>query len=164
MNGHTSFGSMHRTYVVEFGGRAKRGVDLVGVVEQGVIDLVLPGLLPERNYVLEPVTPKYLRGQVRAACLSCHSGRLDHTWKAQKFSLNFFYGGYIMCIGTISTNESLFFLYTLLLGRVRYLPQTLKEGRFRFSEVTIYLIDTLHNKKKFCYVENTIPRNVQKVT
>ena len=58
----TSFRPMHLPDVIELGSRAQRRVDLVGVVEEGVVDLVLAGLLAERDYVLETVAPEDLRG------------------------------------------------------------------------------------------------------
>ena len=64
---------MHRSHVIEFGSRAERRVHLVGVVEEGVIDLVLSGFLAKRDDVLEPVAPEDLRRQVGAPGLGRHA-------------------------------------------------------------------------------------------
>lgn len=52
---------MHRTDTVEISGTAKWRVHLVSVVEERVVDLVLAGLLAERDDGLEPMTPQDFR-------------------------------------------------------------------------------------------------------
>lgn len=71
---------MQSPHVVELGGRAERRVDLVGVVEERVIDFVFPGLLAKCDDVLESVAPEYLRRQVGTSGLGRHACRLYHTW------------------------------------------------------------------------------------
>ena len=62
--------------LVQVAAAAQRGVHLVGVVEEAVVDGVLAGIFSERDERFEAVSPKYFRRQVRRACLSSHTGRL----------------------------------------------------------------------------------------
>lgn len=69
---------MQHADTIEIGRAAERRVHFVCVVEEHVIDLVLGGLLAERDYRLEPMTPQDLRRQVGTSRLRRHAGRLDH--------------------------------------------------------------------------------------
>lgn len=62
-------------------GAAKRGVHLVGVVEEGVVDLVGEALFAVVDHGLEAVSPEEFGGQVRGPSLGRLSRRLDRPFQ-----------------------------------------------------------------------------------
>lgn len=65
--------------LVQLLGTAQGCVHIVGVVEQRIVHFVLARLLAERHHIDEPMTPKYLRGQIAAACLRGHASGFNDT-------------------------------------------------------------------------------------